>query len=242
MSCAVFTALAWYVAKTNQPNDWVANSLVAVAALCFLAAAYGAWSDQRDRVTELESRLLIHAPQFEFTVGATLWSYDAEANLTLFFIMAEIMNRGHPSIARYWRAVYKIGESEEAMTSFFLRTPYTITMGNEKIIFHNEDLLNVKTDQDAVERGGATNGRLLFTLPGDRTAQLKTSQFRIELTCCDYQGTPYTAAYAPSSAPLPKLLTFAREKAAIVPAAETSTVIEPGVSRTWPVDDPRTHR
>lgn len=225
MSCAAFTLLALYSAKTNQPNERVAEALVAIAIVCFVAAAYGAWSDEHDKLTQLEGQARLHAPSFQFEVGATIWIYNAEADLTMFFTLASILNKGHRSVTLGWQAIYKIGESAEPMTSFYLRGPQVVNLGAEQITFQNDDLLNVKTAEVAIERGCVTNGRLLFTVKGDRRAELKTLQYKVEFTCRDYQGTPYTAVYTPSSVPVSTLLTHAHEKASLIIAQKA--LIEP---------------
>jgi hypothetical protein len=213
MSCAVFTFLSWYVAKTNRPNDWTVKAMAIVAIVCLLVAAYGAWSDEREKAISVECKLLTYKPDFEFELGASIWRYDDSYDLTLFFPIASILNRGHASITTGWSAIYAIGEARETMKAFYLRSPYHLVIGGEELIVTNEELLNVRTAETAIERGRVANGRLLWTLPGNRSRQIESLQFSIKVTCQDYHSNIYSAVYTPSSEPLSALVTHAHEKA-----------------------------
>ncbi len=117
---------------------------------------------------ELEARLSDRRPKFIFSISGVLWAYNQQHDLTVFFLSAEIINQGEPSIASQWSAKYSINTASEAMTAFYLNDVYSLTIGNEVIKFTTKDLLNVRTLSEQVERGGHRGGRLLFTVPGNR--------------------------------------------------------------------------
>jgi hypothetical protein len=153
------------------------------------------------------------SPEFQFQIGTMLWTFDAKSDKTLFFPIARILNRGHPSVVANWNAVYKISGQPETMVSLWLRGPYRITMGEEILTIENSDLLAAKTAESPIPRGGIASGRLLFALPGDRSAQIKSLQHTLDFSCEDYLGNSYKATYRPSSEPVTFLLTLPHEKA-----------------------------
>jgi hypothetical protein len=175
---------------------WVA------AGLCFLFANYKAWEKKAKLAGELESRLSDRRPKFIFSIGTTLWTYDQQRDLTAFFLSAEIINQGEPSIVSRWSATYSINTVSENMTPFYITEAYSLTVGKEVIRLTTADLLSAKTLSEQVPRGGHRSGRLLFTVPGNRTAQVESLQYRIDVTCHDYLSTPYTASYIPSPKPI----------------------------------------
>jgi hypothetical protein len=156
-----------------------------------------------------------------------IWIFDAEKNQTLFFPIARILNRGHPSVTTNWKAAYKISGHHEAMKPLWLRGSYTLDVGEESLTIENQDLLNAKTAENPVPRGGVASGRLLFVLPGDRSAQIKALQHTIEYSCEDYLGTVYSATYKPSSEPLTVLLTLPHEKGAFKKRADEKAPEKP---------------
>jgi hypothetical protein len=213
MSCAAFTILTLYAALENKGNAWVVSGVAALAAFFFLIAAFGAWLDEHRKVSSAEKELSDFEPHFIFNIGTMLWVYDDLEKRTLFFPMARILNRGHSSVTANWNAFYRISGSSETMIPLWLRGPYKISLGEEELVLENSELLNAKTTEKSIERGGVANGRLLFTLAGDRSSQIKSLQYTIEFTCEDYQGTTYAATYTPSPEPLTALLTLPHERA-----------------------------
>jgi hypothetical protein len=172
------------------------------AGLCFLFANYMAWEKKAKLAGELETRLSDRRPRFIFSIGTTLWTYSEQKDLTVFFLAAEIINQGEPSIVSLWSATYSLNTVSETMTPFYITEAYSLTVGNEVIRLTTADLLPAKTLSEQVPRGGHRGGRLLFTVPGNRTAQIESLQYRIDVTCHDYLSTPYTATYIPSPKPV----------------------------------------
>jgi hypothetical protein len=202
MSCAVFTGLGVYAAWQEKSNHWVVGASIVAALILFLVAAFLSWNEEHRLRMVAEAQLADRRPRFLFNLGAMIWQYNRERDATAFFVVGEIVNQGEPSVATHWSATYNIGASSEPMTGFYLHGEYVLTVGSESITFTNNDLLPARTLSRRVERGEHRGGRLLFTVPGNRTAQVESLQFRIDITCHDYLRTPYTASYAPSPAPV----------------------------------------
>ncbi len=215
MSCAAFTILSLWASIENKSNAWVVSGIAILAVIFFLVAAFGAWLEEHSKLVSVERKLSELSPQFDFIVGTMLWKYDEITDRTLFFPLARILNRGHSSITTNWSAIYNISGSAEEMKALWLRGEYKIQIGNEELTLENGDLLSAKTAEKSIECGGVAGGRLLFTLPGNRTQQIQSLQYTMEFTCEDYQGSKYTAIYKPSPEPVPGLLTFPHERAVI---------------------------
>jgi hypothetical protein len=217
MSCAVFTLLSLWVAMENKSNAWVVSGIATLAVIFFLVASFGAWSEEHSKLVLTERKLYELSPEFDFLVGTMLWKYDEVNGRSLFFPLARILNRGHASITNSWEATYNISGTTEKMVPLWLRGPYRIEIGHEELTLENSDLLSAKTAEKSIERGSVASGRLLFTLPGNRTQQIQSLQYTMIFTCEDYLGTKYTAIYKPSSEPVAGLITFPHERAVFKP-------------------------
>ncbi len=169
-------------------------------------------------------------PNFIFDLDNIIWVYDSAKDMTVFFIAARIVSIGLPSITQNWSAIYSAGESSEPMKGFYLVGPYVLTLGNEQITIDNDDLLNVKTAETVIEKGRAVYGRLLFTIPGNRDAQIRSLHHRIEVRFCDYLANSYSASYIPSSRPLPSLTRHAHEKTQFIEPQQANSQSSPQLS------------
>lgn len=162
----------------------------------------------------------VNYPDFDLGISTMIWLYDAPNDLTRFYLGARLVNRGAPSITQYWTATYSAGGSVEEMKGYYLVGPAAVIVGHERLTMNNEDLLNVKTAETAVERGGASHGRLLFTLQGNRDTQVSGLQFRIQIKMQDYTARNYTALYIPSARPTPGLLRHPLERGEFINPTE----------------------
>jgi len=190
--------------------------LWAAAAVLFVFANYQAYAQKARRVVELERLIAERRPKLILGIGATVYRYEPRFDKTMFFLSAELLNQGEPTVTLAWQAQYTMVAHHEAMQSYYLEDPYTVTVGNTSLTVENNDLLNVKTQSEQIEKGGHRGGRLLFTLPGDRTSQIKTCQYRIDVICHDYLFTPSSAGYSPSPVPLGGLQYLPTEKVKLV--------------------------
>jgi len=163
-------------------------------------------------------------PDFDFQVSSIIWLYNAGKDYTVFYVGARIMNKGAPSITQDWSANYIVGTTSEPMKPYYLVGPTVLTLGEEQLTIENNDLLSVKTSEKAIERGGAVHGRLVFTVPGNRDAQIKSLQHRIEVCVHDFLSNPYTSVYIPSAVPASNLIRHPHENARFIKSSEVPSI------------------
>ena len=150
-------------------------------------------------------------PKFQLELGNLIWLYRADRDLTVFFISASILNKGEPSVAINWKARYIVTGNPEAMELFNIIGTYEVTVGNEKVGFTNDNLLNLKTLENPIAKGQWIGGRILCTVKGNRTAQVMALQYTIEIECDDYIGSRSIGTYRPDSKPPDRLLVHYKE-------------------------------
>jgi hypothetical protein len=212
MGCAIFTVLAYLTARFNLTNDRVVRWIIALAVVSFIMAPILAWWEENSKTTRLEELLNDRQAKFILLPHINLWRYDRAIDKTVFFLLCKLINQGHPSIVTGFSAVYHVGNGREAMISFHLTEPYVLSIGYEVITISSEDLLNNKTSENQVPRGGSVFGRLLFALEGDRTSQIRSAGFRIDIDGFDYLGTKFSATFSPDTKPLQQLIFHEKEK------------------------------
>ena len=178
---------------------------------CILAFAILWWQESRARA-KAERELNASKPQFALGLGDIVWLYRDDRDLTVFFILANIINSGQPSVALNWKGRYRLGNSVEDMQIFTIHGTYDVTVGHDRISLTNDNLLNVKALEIPIGKGQFLGGRLLLTVKGDRTAQVKALQHRIEVECTDYLGNKSTAVYIPDPRPSETLSIHYSEK------------------------------
>jgi hypothetical protein len=150
-----------------------------------------------------------HRPKLILALGDCVWKYEPAAiDKTVFFLLAEILNQGEPSITRAWAATYTCDGITEPMQAFYIHDAFSIVVGNKTLVVKNADLLNVQTQSGQIERGGHRGGRLLWTLPGNRTEQINSKEIRIDVTCQDYLLKPAKGVYVSSPSGVLSELTF----------------------------------
>jgi hypothetical protein len=121
MSCAISTLLTFYAAKTNQPNSWVAHAIVVFAVFFLMVAAYGAWSDERNKREVLQKLVDYEKPNFELRSGQLLTSVSADLTVTTLNIPIEVINHGARSSCFAWRMKYEFpGFSCESTAKNFI--------------------------------------------------------------------------------------------------------------------------
>jgi hypothetical protein len=173
-------------------------------------------------------------PKFVLSAGNLVWIYDASVDKTLFFLSASLVNRGEPSVALTWKVFYNVGDNIEEMTLYFIGEPYKVTVGNEMMTFTNADLISIKTLETPIAKGQFVGGRVLATVPGDRSAQVKALQHTMNLQCEDYLGVVSKTRYIPDSKPLTALLIHPNEKVELIkqPKQEPLNVTPVSESKT----------
>ncbi|HKR83178.1 MAG TPA: hypothetical protein VJS37_03330 [Terriglobales bacterium] len=189
--------------------------LVIISVPLFWAGAFVAWRKKRHDVNRLNSQLEDRKPCLDLNLEGILYVYDPAMDLTVFVLSTYLMNRGEASVAKTWGAWYIVNESAEEMVGFNVRSSYRITMGNEVLTLTNDSLLQSQVMTHRLERGDAKAGRLIFTIPGDRTAQINTRQFRLEVQCHDFMDRPTRAKFIPDSKPYKGIRSFPGEQVQI---------------------------
>lgn len=190
------------------------------------------WQEKRARIVA-ETLLEKSKPHFELNLGDLVWQYREDVDLTLFYILTSILNRGEPSVALNWNAKYILNAMSEQMEFYTISTPHEIDLGDRTVTFTNDNLTNVRALETPIQKGQWIGGRILCTVRGNRTAQVLAAQYRIEVTCADYTGAKCSAMYVPAAEPPRTFLTHYAEHVqqpnrALPANPETAVLTKPG--------------
>ena len=177
-----------------------------VAGISFAFANFKAWHGEHKARLLAEMQLFDRRPRFQFVITEASWRYEENDNKTLFFLMAVIINQGQDSIAVGWAADFNVGATRQTMVPLWLINPYVLQVGTTVTTLTNADLLPAKTRDRPVVRGSLAEGRLLFTLDGDRRSLADGRNFRINVKFYDSNGMEYCSEYTPSLELLADLL------------------------------------
>lgn len=178
-----------------------------------LVSLFEAWRKEHQSAEEAIKAARNQEPDFALNIENCIWSFDQGTNQTVFVLSTFILNKGAPSVALSWSAQYQFADSNEKMVGFYLRDEgYTITIGNQELKLTNDNLLIPQVLTKRLEKGEAKLGRVIFTLSGNRVAQIETHNFVITTTCFDYRGRPYSAEYRPTTTPLSTVMMYPGEQ------------------------------
>jgi len=153
-----------------------------------------------------------HKPRLTLTLSNLIWQYRTSDDLTVFFILASLVNSGEPSVAMNWRVKYQVEDSIEFAEIYSIMGSYVVDVDSTRVTFTNENLLNLKTLETPIQKGQFVGGRIFFAVPGNRTEQIKSIRHSIEIECQDYLGKSTKAKYQPSPIPVKTLLSHYKEK------------------------------
>jgi hypothetical protein len=159
------------------------------------------WLDHRS-VLAKHRPLVAGESGLKLTLADILHLYDKNLDIMVFVLSAYLINRGEPTIAKDWYAEYEIGDSKEVMKSFYLMSDYAITIRDETIVIESKNLIQSQVLTNRLEKGEAKHGRIIFTLPGNRTDQVKALRFKIRVECSDYADRKTSAMFIPDPTPL----------------------------------------
>jgi hypothetical protein len=151
-------------------------------------------------------------PRLALSLGNLVWQYRTTDDLTAFFILASLINKGEPSVALNWKVQYRVGTSTETAEIYNIMGSYALNINDTRLTFTNDNLLNLKTLETPVQKGQFVGGRIFFVVPGDRTGQIESIQHTIEIECQDYLGNTSTATFKPDPKPPKSLLSHYQEK------------------------------
>ncbi len=202
--------------------------LIVISVPLFWTGAYVAWRKKREDVSRLNTQLLDRRPNLQLSLEGILYVYDQNMDLTVFVVSTYLSNAGEPSIAKGWGAWFIVNDVPEEMVGFNIRGSYRMTMDNEVLTLTNDSLLQSQVMTHRIERGDAKAGRLIFTVPGDRTAQVNTRQFRIAVQCHDFMDQPTRATFVPDSKPYKGIRSFPGEQVQVgSKEPETVSYVQP---------------
>ena len=180
-------------------NGWVYAFFALLLFIASVLCAIGLTLSRRDR------------PELKLLLGPLVWLYREDKDLTVFFVLASIINKGEPSVAINWRATYRVGDSSEEMELFHIQGSYVIDVGHQRLTLTNENLVNLKTLEMPIQRGQSIGGRVLAAVPGDRTAQIRALRHEIVVEAEDYLGVVIKATFSPAAQTPKSLLGHFRE-------------------------------
>ena len=184
--------------------------------IAFVFSAAILWMIEHQDKNKIERKLLARLeekkPRLQLNLESALNTYDKKENCTVFILSAYLVNSGAATIAAGWTAKYLVDDCVEQMTGLYLRGSYSITVGDETLTLVNENLLQAQILTRQLVRGDARAGRLIFTVPGDRKAQIDACHFKIVVECRDFEGAPVTATFAPDTKPLPSIQMYPGEQ------------------------------
>lgn len=189
---------AYWISMYPQIKDFVfAHAKIFTVGFGFLLI----WLDHRSvlakhRKSQPESSGLV------LTLESILFLYDKDLDSTVFMLSGYLLNRGEPTIAKSWGAEYIVNGVSEAMQGFYLLSEYTMTMDDDSITIRNEHLLQAQVLTKRLGTGDGKAGRLMFTIKGDRLAQVNGLQFKIKVECSDYADRITSAVFSPDPKPL----------------------------------------
>jgi hypothetical protein len=166
-------------------------------------------------------------PRLLLSLGNLIWQYRTSDDLTVFFILASLINKGEPSVALNWKVKYRVGTCTETGEIYSITGSYALDINDTRITFTNDNLLNLKTLETPIQKGQFVGGRIFFAVTGNRTDQIKAIQHTIEIECEDYIGNISTAKYQPSPKPVKALLGHYKEKRESIKEEEPNSVKQP---------------
>jgi hypothetical protein len=183
---------------------WYGWVFVGLCTLCLSVGehAYHLIHQAEDKVEHVEAQIAAGKPQFVLTIETLIWLYDSVHSFTTFVLGAYLVNKGAPSVAMSWTAQYTVDGVTENMTGFYVPNTYLLTVGKETLTITNDTLLQAQVVTKRLETGEAKLGRMIYTVPGDRTQEVHKHEFKIRVQCFDFLGQLTFAEYIPSEVPL----------------------------------------
>jgi|GraSoi2013_100cm_1033763.scaffolds.fasta_scaffold83800_2 hypothetical protein len=222
MSCAISTLLTFYAAKTNQPNSWVAHSIIVLAVLFLMVAAFGAWLDEVKRAegleakrTELETVLNDRSPNLEIRLGQILTSVSADFLWTTFNVPIELINFGGRSACFQWEMLYESpGFSNKVKARRFYGDEllWPLSQGGHLVLDQINSIVTVASIP--LERNDNRTGRAIFEIGGDRRKELDSGIVKITISCHDVHGKVWSN-WVSDLRPAPELLSYQHERVII---------------------------
>jgi len=223
MSCGISTILTYYAAKTNQSNVWIAHAVVGLAVLFLMIAAFGAWSDERNKRETLEKLLDFEKPRFKISSGQILTSFNPSQNVMNLNLAIEVVNLGGRSSCFGWCMKYEFpGFSSEGSARKFYEDQYLWPLRDGGHLIMNRSNSIVSLTSTPLERNDYRSGRALFEIGGDRRKEFDSGAAQVTISCRDILGNIWSHKLDKLYV-APELLTFEHE-GVIFDAAKTDPI------------------
>lgn len=179
--------------RVPRPLIWTA------AALCFFFAAARVWTTEHRARIKAEQQLSdITKPDFVFGISQMISRYQKEGNVTVALISAEILNKGAASVTGNWKAHYKSPTLDGDM-DFVTPDREPVMFGGSgpagAVAFYGTKAIQLTTSVNRIERGDRVSGRMLLTIPGNRSDEISSGQATVTISMEDYLGRSYSAEF-----------------------------------------------
>lgn len=184
----------FWKSKVGTMEDLITNHwrlLLAIAALIAI------WLDHRRVIAKSRPK----PSGLEIGIESLLYQFDSSIDSTVFVASIFLVNTGAPTIAQTWRGRFLVGNSGEDMQGFFIIDKYEFKIGKDTLTLENKHLIQSHVLTRQIATGDARAGRIIFSVKGNRLAQINSLQFKIEITCQDYLGKVATGLFTPDPKP-----------------------------------------
>jgi hypothetical protein len=233
------SALAAAIGRGVDLGFWRPGKKTAwtIVLLGFVFSAFKAWRKQllekckaEQIADDFKEKLEARRPKLSLNIETAIWVYDEKRDVTVFVLAAGVLNSGESTVVIGWKATYELGESSEEMDVHYLLDSWKVTIRKETLTLTNENLLIPQVLTKPLVRGDAKLGRLMFAIRGNRKSQVDSHQFKIKVSCQDFEHTRAEAVFIPSSKPLNDIKIYPGEQLAqgVLPLASSKKLKKGG--------------
>jgi hypothetical protein len=169
-----------------------------LAVLLGFYAAYEVFRKEHERALLAEAKVDNQNPRLSLQIDGATWEHD-DAGETRIWLSVAVGNGGGPSVVKNWSAVYVVGGQELPLMLGYLGNFGTkIVCGKRYLELTNSDLLQARTVETPIDRRSQRKGKILFTIPGNRTQELSELRSTLRLSCSDFEGNATSSIYKPT--------------------------------------------
>jgi hypothetical protein len=170
-----------------------------LAGLLGFYAAYEVFRKEHERALLAEAKVDNQNPKLSLQIDGATWEYNEEASETKIWLSLSVGNGGGPSIVKDWNGVYVTNSQELPMILMHVgEYGAKVVCGKRYLELNNSDLLQARTVETPIERRSQRTGKMLFTIPGNRTQELSELRSTLKISCRDFEGNPTTSIYKPT--------------------------------------------
>jgi hypothetical protein len=200
-SSVIFALILFGIAiwEHYKARNVPAELLVACGVMFFCVGAYLAWSKERTAFDHLKREMKDREPDLKLKIFGSVCIYSPDDNRHVWLMGIEVGNTGAATSIVSWGATYELNGGVEYMTSYHIPRGFTVPLLKDVRTFRQDDLIQTIMRNRRLERNEAIQGRVLFTVPGNREPQVKACAYRIRVTCTDLNGFTAIATYTPAA-------------------------------------------